>query len=171
MHNKVALVIAFNGYQQIEYLVPKKILEHAGYTVITASDKKGTAIAKDGSHTKVDMLFTELDSAALDGIAIIGGPGAEEHLDTDALYGVVQNMVMADKIVGAICYSTRILAKAGALVSKQATGWDGDGQLKSVFDAHGAILNPSGVVTDGKIVTARGPADAERFGHALVALL
>jgi protease I len=171
MHKKVALVIAFNGYHPIEYLVPKKILEHGGYKVITASDKKGSAIAKDGSHTKVDLLFSELDITTLDGLVIIGGPGAQEHLDTDALYAVIQKAVMADKIVGAICYSTRILAKAGALVSKQATGWDGDGELKSIFDAHAALLNTAGVVQDGKIVTARGPADAEKFGHALVELL
>jgi len=171
MHKKVALVVAFNGYQQIEYLVPKKILEHAKYTVITASDKMGSAIAKDGSTTKVDKLFTDLDVATLDGLVLIGGPGAQEHLDTDTLYALVQKAVMADKIVGAICYATRILAKAGALVSKKATGWDGDGQLKAIFAEHAAIYTPEGLVQDGKIVTARGPAEAERFGHALVALL
>jgi ribosome-associated protein len=40
-NGKILLVVAHEGYQPIEYGTPKKILEDAGYTVVTASRAGG----------------------------------------------------------------------------------------------------------------------------------
>ncbi len=168
----VVLVIAHEGYQPIEYGTPKKVLEDAGYTVVTASDKSGTATASDGTTTKVDVTLKNLDVSKYDGIFFIGGRGALEHLDNNISYNCIQQAVMRPIALGAICIATRILAKAGALTSRKATGWDGDHKLEDIYRHHGVIyLDDQEVVTDGTIVTATGPHAATVFAESIVQIL
>ncbi len=172
MAKKVAIVIAHNGYQQVEYAITKEIIQEAGFQVVTISNKKGTAIAHDKSSASVDADIAHSDPLQFEAVILIGGPGALEALDTDASYRFIQQAVMAEKVVAAICIATRILAKAGALVSKTATGWDGDNKLKAIYDQHGVIYdNTTGVVTDGRVVTAQGPTYAAEFAYDIVKLI
>jgi protease I len=169
--NKVALIIASVGYQQVEYSVPKHIIEAAGIGVETVSDKPGIATAKDTSTTTVDVTLNELDVTQYKAILFIGGPGALEHLDNEASYKIIQDAIKLRKIVGAICVSTRILAKADALDGKKATGWDGDDQLEKIYVEHGATLLAKNVVIDGNIITADGPDAEQEFGQAILQVL
>ena len=172
MVKKIALIIAHKDYQPIEYGVPKKMLEDAGYQVITVSNKAGTATASDGSTTKVDILLDKFDPLTCDGIVFIGGQGALDYLDNDLSYQVIQKAVMAEKLIAGICSASRILAKAGALAAKNATGWDGDKALKEIFDKHAVIYDDeTEVVTDGRIVTAQGPTNAREFAREIMAVV
>jgi protease I len=169
MVKKIALVIAHDGFHPVEYGVPKQMLEDAGYQVVTVSNKAGTAHAKDGSTAHVDMVLDKVIPKNFDGIIFIGGPGALDNLDNDTSYRVIQDAVMAEKLVGAICSATRILAKAGALSAKTATGWDGDKKLKEIFEKHAVIYDDeAGVVKDGRVVTAEGPDHAQEFAHEIM---
>lgn len=172
MVKKIALVIAHKNYQPIEYSVPKKMLEEAGYVVATVSDKGGTAHAEDGTTTQVDLVLSQLDPLKFDGIVFVGGPGALDFLDNDQSYRIIQKAVMAEKLVAGICSASRILAKAGALAAKTATGWNGDHALPEIFDKHAVIYDDQlGVVTDGRIVTAEGPLHAQEFAREIMAVL
>jgi protease I len=172
MIKKVALVIAHDGFHAVEYGVPKKLFQEAGFDVVTVSNKSGIAHAHDGSKVAVDKTLDTIDPLHYDGLVFIGGPGALENLDNDLSYRVIQKAVMAEKLVAAICSAPRILAKAGALAAKTATGWDKDHKLKEIFDAHAVIYDDeSSVVTDGHIVTAEGPSHAEAFAHAIMAVI
>src|SRR5690606_25260394 len=129
----VLIVVAFNGYQEIEYGIPKHIIQDAGFKVITASDQKGCAIARDGSTTPVDITLDKVDSTLYAGIIFIGGPGTLEHLDNETSYAIIQDAAKNNIPVGAICVSTRILAHAGVLENKYATGWNDDDQLDALY--------------------------------------
>lgn len=169
MVKQIALIIAHVGYQPIEYGIPKKIFQEAGYKVVTVSNKAGTAHATDGSKTSVDQVISKIDPYDYEALVFVGGGGAMDHLDNDISYALIQKAVMeAETIVAAICIAPRILAKAGALVTHNATGWDEDGQLKAIFDKHGAIYMKAPVVKDKMIVTAQGPAQAAEFAHAVL---
>ncbi len=169
--NTVVFVIAHQGYQPIEYSVPKKLLENAGFTVVTASNKSGTATAKDNSTTEVNLLVNDINIADYKGIFFIGGPGALEHLDNEASYRVIKKIAQIGKPFGAICVSTRILAKSGVLKDKRATGWDGDGELSDIYKKYNVNYVHEGVVVDGNIITATGPSVAHEFGERIIALL
>lgn len=171
MKKKVLLVVAQEGYQQVEYGEPKKILEAAGIDVVTASTLSGSAIAKDGSTTPVDVLLSSVDVSFYHGIFFIGGPGALEYLDNADSYRVMQEAERAKMPLGAICIATRILAKSGVLANKRATGWNDDKQLLSVFRACHVDYITEDVVVDGNIVTAVGPQAAKAFGKAILELL
>lgn len=168
---KVLFVVAYQGYQPAEYSVPKKLLEQAGIAVVTASDKPGFAIAKDGSSTQIDITLDKLNPNEYDGIVFIGGPGTLEHLDNTKSYTLIKQTVEAEKPLGAICIATRILAKAGVLKHKQATGWDGDNQLAHIYESYEIDYVNKDVMVDENIVTAVGPQAAQEFGQKILSLL
>lgn len=171
----VALFISATGFQPVEYQNTRTALEAAGIRVIIASDNRnamGNAIATDGSVVHVDYLISNLQDDHCAGLALIGGGGALDHLDSNDVIEATQRAIAAKKVVGAICIAPRILAKAGILTGKRATGWDGDNKLAEIFEAHAVKLNTKkAVVADGNIVTAQGPAAATEFGETLAKLL
>lgn len=168
---KVVLVVASEGYQPIEYGVTKDVLEEAGIEVITASDKPGGAVATDNSTTPVDISLDDLDVSKYDGLFLIGGSGAMEKLDNSHVYKLMNEVRKRNMPYGAICISARILAKAGVIDNQQATGWNGDNALPAIFNAHNVTLIDRDVVIHKLLVTATGPAAAEKFGKGIIRAL
>ena len=167
----VGLVIASTGYQPLEYSVPKKILEKAGINVITISNRPGYARTITGEQATVDITLQNVDLNQLDGLFFIGGPGALYHLDNTTSHNLIKKAFGKNKLVGAICISPRILAKSGILTGKNATGWDGDGQLFNIFKRYNVHYIRNSVVVEGNIITASGPPAAHEFGQQIVTLL
>lgn len=163
----VALIIAYKGFQPVEYQNTKKALEDAGITVHTISTQLGEAEGTDGSKVAIDGRIGHIIPEEYQGIALIGGSGALDYLDNEAVYDVIQKAIATHMVLGAICIAPRILAKAGVLKGKKATGWDEDNELTALFKKHTVLYTKEGVVTDGTIVTATGPATATEFGKAL----
>lgn len=168
---KILFVVAHEGFQPIEYHDPKKIVEEAGFTVITASDKSGAATDKDGGKTPVDLTLSHVKIKDYDGIFFIGGPGALEHLDNKESYRIIKEAAQKHLPLGAICISTRILAKAGALTRKRATGWNGDNELEKFYEMYDVVYLPEPVVVADNIITATGPSAAKTFGQEIISLL
>lgn len=165
------MVIASNGYHQIEFNEPYGIFNESGFDVVVVSDKAGNATAKDGSHFRVGFSTKDAQIVGFDGLVFIGGPGAMDCLDNDASYALIQAAMKEGCTIAAICIAPRIVAKAGGLVGVQATGWDDDNELQEIFDRHGAYYLKESVVSDGNRVTAQGPKDAIAFAEAIKALL
>lgn len=168
----VLLIIASNGYQQTEYGITKKILTDAGFTVITGSDTLGTATAKDGSTTHIDIILDHVVVNNYAGIFFIGGPGTLEHLDNNTSYKIIQEAFYQHRPIGAICIATRILAQTDVLRNKYVTGWNEDGLLNSLYKECGAVYLPEEkVVVDSNTITATDPSAAQQFGEKIVELL
>jgi putative intracellular protease/amidase len=166
---KVLLLIAQEGFQTKEYHDPKRVLEDAGHSVITASVDGGVATSSAGDKTFVDLKLREVKIGDYDAI---GGPGAPKFLDNDETARIMTEALAREDVpYGAICISPRILAKAGVIHGKKVTGWDNDGKLGEVFEDAGAIYEHAPVVVDGRVVTADGPGSAEDFGKAIAKLL
>lgn len=170
---KIVYLIAFRHFKDEEYFIPKKILEEEGIGVLTASNKKGVAIGSDGAETKINLVLEELDLDDFDGLVIAGGQGALANLDNQSIYQLIQQAVMKNKLVAAICIAPVILAKAGALRGKKATTWtsDLDKSAKRILEENGAFYQDSAVIIDGNFITANGPAAAGEFGRALTSFL
>lgn len=167
----VILVIASRGYQPVEYGETKEILEKAGYTVITASDKAGEVEASDGTKAVAEISVAEVKTMSAAGLFFIGGQGTLPHLGNESSYQLLREWQKTGKPYGAICISPRILARAGVLQNKKATGWDGDGKLADIFLACGVEYVREEVVSDGKVITANGPLAAKEFGEKILKIL
>lgn len=168
----VAIIIAHDGFQPREYSVPKEIIQKAGFDVITVSNAPGVAqSADDITSTFVDKVIDEINPEQYAGIFVVGGSGALENLDTPHVYRLMKQAKELGKIWGAICISPRILGEAGLLDGRRITGWDGDNKLAGLCKKYGCTHVKEPVVIDDKLVTASGPAAAEKFGHEIVKLL
>lgn len=168
---KVLFIVAHEGYQPLEYAIPKKLLEDAGFSVVTASDSPGVATATDDTKTTVDILIQDTIASEYDGIFLVGGSGALEHLNSSITYKLLTSAIKNHKAVGAICIATRILAYAGILKDSKATGWNGDNELLDIYQKAGTIYTASNVVVDNQIITAAGPNAAREYGEQIITLL
>jgi len=172
MAHKVVLVVAHSGFQEKEYNDTKAALEKSGIEVVTASNKSGQAMGHQGAAVEVEKVIGDLQPSQYDGIFLIGGPTALEHLDNPAMHRILNEQFALEKAYGAICISPRILAQAQILKEKKATCWDGDNQTTHVFNTHNVqFQKDEDVVVDGKVVTASGPDVATDFGNAIAKLL
>ena len=170
MKKKIALVVASEGYQPTEYGVPKKLLEEAGFEVVTVSDIAGEVTASDNTTTQATVALKDFEASSVDGVFYIGGPGALTHLDNQETNRILNEAMIQGLVYGAICISPRILAKAHVLIGKKATGWNEDGELEQIFAENNVEYISEGVVVDGNSITADGPGSAQKFGEAIVSL-
>lgn len=169
---KVLLIVAQEGFQTKEYHDPKRVLESAGHTVATASVEKKEATSNVGEKVAVDVALRDVKVSDYDAIFAVGGPGALTSLDNEETARVFRDALEEGAMpYGAICIAPRILAKAGVLNAKRATGWDADKKLADIFTSHGVHYVPEAVVIDGRVVTADGPSSAEVFGKAILKIL
>lgn len=167
----VILVVASKGFQPVEYFDTLKALQEDGIKVLTASNARDTAISSKGDPVNVDITIDKITPDMYDGIFLVGGPGALEHLDNPVMYFVLEEARKHNKAYGAICISPRILAKARTLDGHKATGWDEDKKLEEVFKTHNVTYLKQPVVSNGKVVTADGPRAALSFGHEIARVL
>ncbi len=167
-HRKILMIIAHEGFQQVEYGIPKKTFEQAGFTVVTASNKPGMATAKDKSQAKVDLTIEQAIASDYAAIVLVGGPGAMDTLDNESTYQLAREAHDLGKLIAAICISTRILAHASLLTEVAATGWDGDDQLGEIYDEYGVTYVQAPVVSDQNFVTATDPSASQEFADTIV---
>lgn len=165
---KVALFIAYQGFRDEEYAEPKRVLEGAGIKVDTVSTAKGKARGKIKITADVDKTVEEVVPGDYACFALVGGPGALEHLDNPKIHKLFSDFLSAGKPIAAICISPVILGHAGLLKGKKATVWEGGAEeLKK----SGAVYTAKGLEIDGKIITADGPASAGEYGRAIAEMI
>ncbi len=170
---KVAIIMAFKDFRDAEYFVPKEILERSGAKITSVSTQKGKALGADGGDVDIYLTLEELDPVDFDAVVFIGGPGALKELDNEKSYNIIKETISQNKVLGSICISPVILAKAGVLKNKKATVWSStlDKSAMRIFKENGVTYVPEEVVIDGKIVTANGPDAAEELGIKLAGVL
>ena len=168
---KVLFIVAQQGYQDIEYETPKRILEKAGIEVVTASKKAGTASGKLGGTTTSALSLNDVDMADYAAVVFIGGPGAAQYQHDVQAHLAAQEAESRNKIIAAICIGPTILAYAGVLEGKKATVWNEDNQQSALLEKEGATYTGENVTIDDKLITANGPAAAEEFGKKLLKML
>lgn len=164
---KILLLIAQKGFQSKEYADTRAELEAAGHVVFTGSFAKGVAFSHMNEEVPVDAALAEVKAGDYDAVFAIGGPGALASLDNEETRRIFTEAKEKELSYGAICIAPRILAKAGVLRGLRATGWDEDAKLESIFSHNGVVYSRTGVVTDGRVVTADGPMSAKEFGKKI----
>ena len=95
-----------------------------------------------------------------------GMPGTTNLDNSPTVESALRAAAANGAYLAAICAAPMVLGKRGYLNGKRATCFPG-------FEEHlqGATHTPDGVVTDGRVITAKGMGVALEFGLALVAAL
>lgn len=165
------MIIANTGYQEMEYSVPRKIFEDAGFEIVVAAKKKGNATGHMGAITLIDLAFNQVDVSEFDGIVFIGGPGAVSYVEDIEAHMIARDAIEEKKVLGAICIAPLILAHAGVLKGRKATVWNTDGKPGTRLTSLGVNFIDEQVVDDEDIITANGPPAAAEFGERVVKIL
>lgn len=164
----IIFVVAPQNFRDEEYSEPKKILEEAGFSVITASTVKGEIYGKIKIRANSDILVKDINPDDYEAIFFVGGPGASIYFNDGFVHNLIKLFLNSNKIVSAICIAPTILANAGILKGKNATVFpDGaDALIKG-----GANYTAKNVEIDGRILTGNGPQSAKEFAENLIKLL
>jgi len=166
---RVLFVVAPSNFRDEEFQQPYLRLKEAGAKVVVASVGVDAAFGMLGMRVKVDVDATKANMDDFDVLVLIGGSGVIEHkLDENkAILALVKQAFALRKLVGAICVAPRILAAAKVLDGRYVTCWR-DPETIDIVKKAGAVYVREPSVHDGQLVTADGPASAERFARTLI---
>ncbi|MDD5760710.1 MAG: DJ-1/PfpI family protein [Candidatus Pacebacteria bacterium] len=167
---KILIVVAFDGFKDEEYFVPKEVFEQAGFIVETTSFKKGVARGVDGGEAIIEVEAEKIQAKDYEAVIFCGGGGMAEELDNKIFQKLAKDFYKEDKLVAAICVAPALLAKAGILEGKEATVWSSplDKNYIQIIKENGGVYVDKPVVISGNVVTANGPDAAKDFGKTIV---
>ncbi len=159
---RVLIWVAQCGFRDEELFEPMGVLQQAGIRVDVVSHELGKASSKAGATIAVRPMQS-VSFSDYDAFLLVGGPGTIPYLDDATLHAAIRTASTACSLVGAICYSPNILARAGILSGRSACVW----QPPGVLPGSGCTCVEGPVHADGNIITADGPLAARKWGEAV----
>jgi 4-methyl-5(b-hydroxyethyl)-thiazole monophosphate biosynthesis len=163
------LVPLAQGCEELEAVTVVDLLRRAGIEVVTAGLDEQPVHASRGMVLLPDMTLEQALQRDYDMVVLPGGlPGADHLRDDPRVIGLLREMAAAGKYTTAICAAPKVLARAGLLDGKRATSYPGALDNATV---PGLEYCEQAVITDGRVVTSRGPGTAMDFALKLIELL
>ena len=160
------LVPLAQGCEELEAVTVIDLLRRASLEVVTAGLEAGPVRASRGVVLVPDSTLDEVAHQDFDMIVLPGGlPGADHLNDDPRLRQMLQRAAAAGRYTAAICAAPKVLASAGLLDGRQATAYPG--VLDRLNLPRTEVLQRA-VVTDGHVVTSRGPGTAMDFALELI---
>jgi protease I len=159
------LIMATDGYEQSELMVPLEKLKAAGATVNIAAPKKGPIKGWDksdwGTSVTADLQIDEVDADNFDALVLPGGQINPDVLRiNEKAVELVLDFLDGEKIVAAICHAPWLLVEADAVEGRTLTSWP---SVKTDIENAGGDWVDEEVVVDDNIITSRSPKDLDAF--------
>lgn len=160
-------VMLADGFEEIETVTPIDILRRAKIDVTTVSITENKVVT--GAHSipfTADKTISQINPHDMELLLLPGGAGHELLDASNEVHALINLALEKNLYIAAICAAPSILGKKMILQGKKATCFPGF--EKYLF---GAQILPDKVVTDGKIITAKGAGAAADFAFEIVTLL
>jgi protease I len=165
---KVAIVVGQRYFREEELHIPKAMLEKEGASITIVSSRLSFAEGDTGSKIKPNILIDDLDVFNFDAVVFIGGSAVKKDFwENPKAHAVCREALKQGKVLAAICWGPVVLANAGVLEGKKATGHHAQG-ADEILKSKGCFYTGESVTVDGNIVTAYGPSSADSFAVAIV---
>jgi protease I len=164
------LIMATDGFEQSELLVPRDRLREAGATVEVATPDGGEIRGWDetdwGNKVPADLSIGQARIEDYDALVLPGGQINPDKLRTvpDAVK-VVRQFLASGRIVAAICHGPWLLVEADGLRGRDVTSFPSI--RTDVVNAGGNWIDRE-VVVDQGIITSRSPKDLDAFVAKIV---
>jgi 4-methyl-5(b-hydroxyethyl)-thiazole monophosphate biosynthesis len=162
------LVPLAEGFEELEAVTVIDLLRRADIEVDVAGLQQGPV--RGSRHTVIvpDITLDEAMARQYDMVVLPGGLPGATNLDADnRVHELLKRTAQAGNYTAAICAAPKVLAHAGLLDHRRATSFPG--HLDDV-DATVDVLQQA-VVTDGTVITSRGPGTAMDFALELIEVL
>jgi SagB-type dehydrogenase family enzyme len=165
---KAVLIVPSMQYADAELADIQRVLKGADINAVVASSNIGTLNGAFGGTVTSEITFDKLKVEDFNAVVFIGGYGATEYFNNQAVFGIARKASARNKVVAAISDATTILANAGILRGIRATCMS---QQQDQMKNAGAKYTGSPVERDGLIITANDSAVAVQFAHTIVSVL
>lgn len=158
---KVCMIVA-DGFEEMEAMSSFSVMTRGGLEVDLYGLNGAEALSKHGVKVcglKPFALFKDEGYAAL---VLPGGPHYAALESSKDVQSLIRDFLAKGKKVAAICASPTILGHMGLLKGKNYTCYT------SMNEDFGGTYKEDYAVTDGQIITGKGPAAAIDFGLEIV---
>ncbi len=175
MSEKRAAVLLADGFEEGESLFVIDILRRASIGCDSVSIDQEMVRGGHDIYVKADRIISKEIFDDYDLVVIPGGmPGAANLRDCELVIDWVKKFDEEKKYVAAICAGPMVLKQAGISTGRTLTSYPADKYRDMFADAQYIDDNAKMeqmVVTDGNLITSRGPATTLPFAYKLVEVL
>ncbi|WP_414473505.1 DJ-1/PfpI/YhbO family deglycase/protease [Microvirga sp. M2] len=168
------LIMATDGFEQSELMVPQQKLADAGAKVEVAAPKsrmkpdeiRGWDEKDWGKSVKVDKDIETVDPSAYDALVLPGGQINPDKLRVEPkAIEIIRAFYSSGKVVAAICHAPWLLVEAGLIKGKKCTSYH---SIKTDVMNAGGEWRDETVVTDQGLITSRNPGDLDAFVKKII---
>lgn len=165
---KVA-IIATDGFEQSELVVPAAALQSAGATVDIVAPESGTIRGWDedkwGDDVPVNRTLDEAHADDYDGLVLPGGVLNSDAIRTfEKAVKLTREFFDQRKPVAAICHAGQLLIEAEVVDGRTLTSYP---SIRKDLENAGAAWKDQEVVVDKRLVSSRSPKDLPAFCEKL----
>lgn len=157
------------GFEELEAVTVIDLLRRAQIEVTVAGLAPGPVTGSRGTVIQPDTTLDEALRRDYDMVVLPGGqPGATNLENDPRIMALLRRLAAQNKYTAAICAAPRVLAAAGILDGKRATGFPG---ALDPAKFPRVQVEKLALVADGQVITSRGPGTAMDFALELIRLL
>lgn len=167
------LIVATDGFEELELFGPREILQKRGTEVVLASLKtdpiQATVHDDPGKTIRPDLTIEQVNPDDFDALILPGGVRNPDQLRMHRnVIALIRDFDDRQKPIAAICHGPWLLVEADLVKGRTVTSWP---SIRTDLRNAGATVVDQPTVTDANIVTSRNPDDVEAFTNALIDLV
>ncbi len=163
-----ALILTADGFEELTLFHPWYRLREEGVEVSVACPFLHAVTGMHGYVVEPDTAIHEVNPAEYDLLLIPDGPAVERLRLREEAVDVARTFLESGTKVAAIGHGPQLLISAGALDGRRVTCAPG---IRDDVRAAGAIYSDAASITDGILLTGRGPDDLPVFTRTMMKLL
>jgi protease I len=170
LKGRTIAVLAADGFEKVELVVPLRALKAAGAKVDVVSLRRGRIrgvnLHMPASRVRVSRTIEDADPGHYDGLLLPGGFINPDLLrQSAAAREFVRAFAARGKPIATLCHGPWVLASAGLLEGRTLTSWPG---IRDDLVNAGATWLDEELVRDGTLTTSRGPQDMTAFVRGML---
>jgi protease I len=163
-----ALILAADGFDDLEFFCPWYRLQEEGFEVTVATPGGHPVTGQHGYQVEADTPIRELNPAEYDLLLVPGGSAPERLRLREEAVDIARTFMEEGRRVAVLSRGPQLLISAGALHGRQLTSAPA---IRDDLRAADASYRDESVVIDGNLISCRGADDLPEFCRQLMAAL
>ncbi|XP_033226305.1 protein dj-1beta-like [Belonocnema kinseyi] len=161
--SKTAILVVAEGSEEMETVITSDILRRAGVLVTIACIGNDSFIkCAHGVKLGTDAnLANAVQGTSYDAVVLPGGPGWKNLAASAEVGSLLKDQESRNGVIAAICAAPVVLKSHGIALGKEVTSVP---LHKDKLTSDYKYVEGQQVVTDGNLITSRGPATTFAFG-------